>query len=177
VIYVALLRGINVGGKNKIKMQTLKKIFEQAGMQKVKTYINSGDVVFQNEELSPEKITQKLELSILDTFQLEIKVLLKSLEDYHLIMDALPDSWTNDKEMRSDVLFLWEDIDHPNILVEIPFKPNIDTVDYVKGAILWSVDRKSLSKSGMSKLIGTSPYQKMTIRNVNTARKIHHLMK
>lgn len=78
--------------------------------------------------------------------------------------------------MRSDVLFLWDEIDDESVLNKLVIKPEIDTVKYVPGAILWSGEKKNISKSGMTKLVDSKPYQQITIRNVNTTRKIYELM-
>ncbi len=60
--------------------------------------------------------------------------------------------------------------------MNLAIKPNIDTVKYVPGAILWSIDKINATKSGMSKIVGSKLYQQVTIRNVNTVRKIYKLM-
>ena len=177
MVYVALLRGINVGGKNKINMKQLKETFENRGMVNAVTYINSGNVIFEDSEHSKAEIAEILEKGIHEDFSLEIKVLVLSLKEYDEIMKALPDHWKNDQEMKSDVLFLWEEIDHESVLKKVTVKPEIDRVHYVPGALLWSVDKKDLTKSGSMKLPGTKFYKKMTVRNVNTARKLCDLMK
>ncbi len=82
----------------------------------------------------------------------------------------------NDKDMKSDVMFLWDEIDDESVLENLVIKPNIDTVKYVPGAILWSVDKKNVTKSGMSKIVGSKIYKQVTVRNVNTTRKIYELM-
>lgn len=174
MIYVALLRGINVGGRNKIDMKSLKKVFEDAGMNSVVTYINSGNVIFAVDEASKTKISHILEEAIYTNFDLSIKVLVCSMENIKRIVTSLPASWKNDKQMRSEVMFLWDD--DVSVLEELPVKPEIDTVKYVSGAILWSLDKKNITKSGMGKIIGTNIYQRMTVRNVNTTRKIYDLM-
>lgn len=176
MVYVALLRGINVGGRNKIDMKLLKKSFEEVGMNSVVTYINSGNIIFTVEGQSKTKISHILEDAILTNFGLSIKVLVRSLDDIKRVIHSLPESWTNDQQMRSDVLFLWEDIDDESVTEKLIIKPKIETVIYVSGAILWSIHRKNATKSGMNKLIGTKIYQQMTIRNVNTTRKIYELM-
>lgn len=79
--------------------------------------------------------------------------------------------------MKRDVLFLSEEFDRESVLEEILVKPEIDTALYVPGAILWSVKRADVSKSGMQKLIGTKIYKAMTVRNVNTTRNIFEFMK
>ena len=177
MIYVALLRGINVGGKNKVDMKKLKETFEKVGMRDVVTYINSGNVIFQDAEHSKEKIAGLLETAIQEDFSLDIKVLIRSLNEYQEIMKVVPDHWKNDKEMKSDVLFLWEEIDQETVLEDLTIKPEIDQVLYVPGALLWSVDKKNLTKSGMMKLAGAKLYKKMTVRNINTTRKIYEMMK
>lgn len=176
MIYVALLRGINVGGKNKINMKTLALSFEEAGMTSVTTYINSGNIIFQNDRHSQSQLAQILEEVILKDFKLAIKVLIMSYDQMTEIMEALPSDWQNNKEMKSDVLFLWEEIDRPEVLEELTFKPEIETVIYVPGAILWSISRDLSSRSGMQKLASHKLYKQMTIRNVNSARKIYQIM-
>jgi uncharacterized protein (DUF1697 family) len=104
------------------------------------------------------------------------KVLIRSLDEMREVMQSLPASWANHQQMKSDVLFLWEEIDSPSIVQQLPIKPGVGTVIYVPGAILWSVDRANSGKSGMSKISGTNMYQNITIRNVNTVRKIYALM-
>lgn len=97
MIYVALLRGINVGGKNKINMKELKESFEHVGMQSVTTYINSGNIIFENSVHSKEEITTLLQNAIQADFSLEIKVLLRDFNEMEDIMENLPEHWKNDK--------------------------------------------------------------------------------
>ena len=177
MIYVALLSGINVGGKNKMDMNLLKQTFEQAGMNAVVTYINTGNIIFSYKDLSKTKLSTILEEAIDDDFGMQIKVLVRSMDDVRGIINAIPDTWKNDKDMKSDVMFLWDEMDDESVLMNLVIKPTVDKVIYAPGAILWSVDEKNLTKSGMSKIIGTKLYKQVTIRNVNTARKICALMK
>lgn len=176
MVYVALLRGINVGGNNLINMKQLAKAFEQAGMSNVVTYIQSGNIVFTNDKLEQQEISHVLEQCIHEHFGLSIKVLVRSLEEMKRMLAELPDHWANNDSMKSDVLFLWEEVDDASVLEKLPLKLGIDTVIYVPGAVLWSVDRPDVTRSGMAKLVGTDLYRKVTIRNVNTTRKIYELM-
>lgn len=176
MIYVALLRGINVGGKNKIEMKKLKETFESVGMKSVITYINSGNVIFEDLKHTKADIISILEEAIYEAFTLNIKVLILSINDLSVIIDTIPNYWENDKDMKSDVLFLWEEVDDETVLNELVIKPTIDTVLYVAGAILWSVDKKNVTKSGIMNLASMKLYKKMTIRNVNSTRKIYTLM-
>lgn len=78
--------------------------------------------------------------------------------------------------MKGDVLFLTEEIDNESILTKLTIKPTIDTVFYVPGALMWSIDRNKVTKSGMMTLASSPLYKKMTIRNVNTTRQLFNLM-
>ncbi|MGO1059640.1 DUF1697 domain-containing protein [Planococcus sp. FY231025] len=177
MIYAALLRGINVGGNNKVNMKELKQVFEEAGMTSVKTYINSGNIVFADAGRAKQEIMAVLEEAIFAHFGLRIKVLVYSIDEYTRIAEAVPDDWTNDDRLKSDVLFLWEEADEEAVMEQLPLKPEIDRAHYVAGAILWSVDRDKVTRSGMSKIVGTKLYKLVTIRNVNSVRKILELMK
>ncbi len=169
--YVALLRGINVGGKNKVDMKQLTKAMHNAGFKEVTTYINSGNILFFSTKSEPA-ITRVLEKLIKDEFGLEIRVLIKNKNYIDVLTDSIPSQWVNDSEMKCDVMFLWEKYDDQSVLERLPIKPEIDDVRYVQGALIWKVDKKNVSQSGMMKLVGTDIYANMTIRNCNTVRKI-----
>jgi uncharacterized protein (DUF1697 family) len=170
--YVALLRGINVGGHKTVSMVELKRVFEQAGMEAVSTYINSGNVIFQSSLPTKTEIARVLEEAIETAFGFGVKIVVCDKDSILALAKALPDTWVNDASMKCDVMFLWENIDQPQILKQLAIKPEIDSVKYVQGALLWSVDRKNVTKSGMLKLVGTDLYKQMTIRNCNTLRKL-----
>jgi uncharacterized protein (DUF1697 family) len=176
VIYVALLRGINVGGKNKVEMRKLKATFEGAGMGNVTTYINSGNVVFADNRRKPPRIASVLEEAIAADLGLEIKVLIRDLTAIKKVIKALPEEWTTDATMRCDVMFLWEGFDRKDVLQNWTIKPEIEDVKYVPGAVIWRIDRANVTRSRMTKLVGTDLYRGMTIRNSNTVRKLAELM-
>ena len=68
--YVALLRGINISGKNKLSMAELKKGFEKLAFEEVKTYLNSGNVIFSSDEDDTKKFTNQIEVMIKEQFEL-----------------------------------------------------------------------------------------------------------
>lgn len=176
MIYVALLRGINVGGRNKIDMKELKRTFERVGMKSVTTYINSGNVLFENSEHEKNELVSVLKEAIKEDYILDIDILIRSKIDFSVLVNATPDNLKNDKTMKCDVLFLYEEINNESILDELIIKPDIDTVFYVPGAVVWAADKEQVTKSGLMKLAGSALYKKMTIRNVNTARRIYMMM-
>lgn len=176
MIYVALLRGINVGGKNKVDMKQLKIAFEACGMTKVKTYINSGNVLFENAGHSIAELTYILEKTIVDSFGFGVKVLLRTQAQIEKVCTLLPLHWKNDASQKTDVMFLWEEVNDRSIVSKLPTKQDFDEIIYHPGVLLWHVDRVNLTKSGMLKLVGTPLYKQMTIRNCNTVRKLRSLM-
>ncbi|MGG1678967.1 DUF1697 domain-containing protein [Neobacillus sp. NRS-1170] len=88
-IYIALLRGINVGGHNKIKMADLKSLLEDMGLQKVKTYIQSGNVLFES-DVETERLSGQLEEEIKKTFGFPVPVILRTAEEYERIIHDCP---------------------------------------------------------------------------------------
>lgn len=174
--YVALLRGINVGGNNKVDMRQLKAVFEEAGMESVRTYINSGNILFESKSKSKNALADMLEKAIETTFGFNVKVLVRSQDDVKEIVATLPDTWVNDTTMKTDIMFLWDKVASETVLQQITIKPDLDSVKYVNGTILWSVGRENITRSGMLRLIGTELYKHMTIRNCNTVRKIAGMM-
>lgn len=174
--YVALLRGINVGGKNIISMQQLKAAVEQAGMEQVSTYINSGNVLFENSKHTNQELKDIIENTIESTFGIPVIVMIRGQKEITATAKALPENWTNGDAMKCDVIFLGDNIDNPDILEKIRVREGVDTVKYVPGALLWAVDRENITRSYLTKLIGTDIYKQMTVRNCNTLRKLAALI-
>jgi uncharacterized protein (DUF1697 family) len=176
MIYVALLRGINVGGKNKVEMARLKGVFEAAGLTDVMTYINSGNVVFSGRRQKVATLVDLLETAIAREFGFAIKVQVRDQAAIEAVVAALPDDWANDTTMRCDVLFLEAGISQAQARAHLIIRSEIDDVVVLPGAIIWRVDRPDLGRSGMAKLVGGDLYARMTIRNCNTVRKLAQLM-
>ncbi len=169
--YIALLRGINVGGNRKVDMKILKNILESMGYQDVVTYLNSGNVLFESEDLQ-EQIQEAVPRRLFDEFGFEIQTLIKNIDDMKRIAFSIPDEWQNNKEQKSDVAYLFPEVDNEKIIDDMPFRKELIDVVYVDGAIIWHVLRKDQNKSQLNKLVGTTLYKQMTVRNVNTARRL-----
>jgi len=124
--YVALLRGINVGGKNKVEMKKLKQIFEGLGYANVSTYINSGNVLFE----SKDKDFSKIEPALKRTFGFEIRVLVRDMNNLKKICLSVPENWKNNEENKIDVLFLWDEYCNKKSVDLIKINPEVDTLKY-----------------------------------------------
>lgn len=169
--YVALLRGINVGGNRKVEMKKLRSLFESFGCTNVSTYINSGNVIFES-EYDSESVLKKVTTSLKNNFDFEIPTLVKTEIEIKKIAKAIPKKWGNDLEQRTDVAYLFPEIDSEKIITELPIKKEFVDVRYVKGAIYWNVRWEHVYKSNLAKLISHKLYKFMTVRNVNTARHL-----
>lgn len=173
--YVALLRGINVGGNRKVPMKQLAATFERLGMENVRTYINSGNVVFRRATAPPAGLQAELEAAIEEEFGFPVTVLVRDIASLRALASALPDEWADGPEAKCDVLFLAEEVDRPEVMDALVIKPGIDDVRYEPGAILWRVERPLVTRSGLMRIVGTDLYQRLTGRNCNTLRKLAKL--
>lgn len=176
-VFVALLRGVNVGGNNMISMSSLKKSFESLGFTEVVTYINSGNIIFKSKEADARKLESKIEKMLAKEYQLDSRVVLRSLSEMEKIVEKLPRNWTPDRDWRYNVIFLRHTIDSKDILRELELKKDIEEVVYCPGALFWSAQISELTRTNMLKLSSRKMYQDMTIRNQNTTKKLCELMK
>ena len=176
-VFVALLRGVNVGGSNMISMSSLKESFEKMGFTQVTTYINSGNIVFKTKEGDARKLEKKIEQMLSKDYELGSKVVLRSLPEMEKLVKSLPRTWTGDPNWRYNVIFLRHTIDSEKILDELVIKGDVEEVVYRPGTLLWSAQVSNLNRTNMIKLSSRKIYQDMTIRNLNTTRKLCELMK
>jgi uncharacterized protein (DUF1697 family) len=176
-VFVALLRGVNVGGNNMINMSSLKKSFETMGFTQVVTYINSGNIVFTTKDNDARKLEIRIEQMLLKEYGLDSKVVLRSLPEMAKLVKSLPPSWDGNSDYRYNVIFLRHTIDSKKILDDLPVKDDIEEIFYRPGTLLWSALASEASRSNMVKLASRQIYKDMTIRNLNTTKKLHELMK
>src|SRR3954465_8065642 len=95
--HIALLRGINVGGHNKVPMADLRRVLEEAGFEDVKTYVQSGNVALSAAEKSPAKVGRKVEKAVEGAFGFDISVVVRSRDEIAKLVedDPLGDVATN----------------------------------------------------------------------------------
>lgn len=175
MIYVALLRGINVGGHAKVEMARLKQLFITLGCTNVVTYINSGNVIFSDGRTAKE-LSLLIEAAMVAEFSLAVPIVIRSQENVHELCQQIPSEWANDSHQKSDVYFLLPNVEGSEILVSLNIDSKIDTVLLCDGALLWHVSREQAGSSQAHNFIKTKLYRSVTIRNVNTVRKLNNLM-
>jgi len=176
VKYVALLRGINVGGNSLIKMADLKVCFESLGHENVKTYINSGNVIFDSNEKSETVLSADIENSIEATFKIPVRVVVISKPNYQKIIQNVPKGW-GEEGWKYNTLFLIPPYDIKEITADIgQLKQDIETMQIGEGVIYQAMLFTSFGKTTGGKLASRSSYKKMTVRNWNTSRKLLALL-
>lgn len=173
--YVALLRGINVGGNTKVDMPTLRDVVAALGCGDVRTYINSGNVLFTDAR-SPRTLAPLIEEAIEGQFGLAVPVQLRDLPALQRLCEAIPADWTNDKTQKTDVMFIPAALDKPRLLDSIVHDPDVENVLHAPGAIVWNISRENQPRGNATRLVRSELYPRMTIRNVNTVRRLRELL-
>lgn len=174
--YVALLRGINVGGKGVMKMAPLRDCFEHAGLTRVATYIQSGNIIFESDERMASVLTVRIEDALSTTFGYESAVVIRSHAQFKSVLADAPPYWASGTHLRRYLAFLRAPVTARRALNEIEVNEGIDTVTAGKGVLYMSTLLLGLSKSRLTKLVSKPVYQDMTIRNYATCLKILQLM-
>jgi len=161
-----------------ISMSALKTSFERMGFKDVSTYINSGNILFKSKESDARKLEVKIERMLSSEYKLGSKVVVKSYSEMANLLAKLPKNWNGDKAYRFNVMFLRHAIDSEDILNGL--EPNQDieeVVVYRPGALLWSSRLCDLNQTSMAKVSNKKVFQEVTVRNLNTTRKLYELMK
>lgn len=174
--YVALLRGINVGGNNKVSMPLLKELFEKAGFENVKTYINSGNVLFSARESNVNTLREECEQLILNGFGLNVQTVVLSARDYESIVSRAPLWWNSNSEEKHNAIFVIPPLQPEEIVSKIGFNPEYEKVYCCDSVIFWSASLKHFSKTKISGISSTKEYGSVTVRNANTFLKIRSIL-
>jgi len=175
--YLALLRGINVGGNNIIKMADLKACFENMGFTEVVTYIQSGNVLFKSAEKDKLKLTHKIEKALSETFNYKSRMVTVTQRELRKIVDEAPKGFGEDLDTyRCDVIFLKEPLTAKEAMKNVRVKDGVDNAYAGRNVLYFSRLDSKASQSHLAKIIKLPVYQSMTIRNWNTTTKLLALM-
>jgi len=176
--YVALLRGINVGGKNPIPMAGLKACFEENGLDDVLTYIQSGNVVFSSPVSNQAELTRRIERIIRTTFaHYDASVVLRSRSQMRAIVDRAPKGFgAKPSKYRYDVVFLKAPLTAKTASKDVPIKEGVDRLWPGTGVLYSSRLISRATQSRFSRIVSLPTYQQMTIRNWNTTTKLLQLL-
>ena len=178
--YIALLRGINISGKNKISMSELKSELEKNKYQNVSTYLNSGNVIFEC-DINDEKIIMQDIYKIIKTkFNLEIPIFITNELELETILNNNPEWWgTDEKDIYDNLIFIIPPTKYEEVYNTIGDpKEDIEKIKEYNNFIFWSYDLKNYRKSNWwRKTASTDIKDKITIRTANTMKKILEICK
>jgi len=170
---IALLRGVNVGGKNIIKMDMLKQLFEDMGFSDVKTYIQSGNVIFKTQKNDKVKIAKTIENQLLNAFSIETTTAILTSDELKEIVDNAPENFGSEPEkFRYDVWFLLPPTSVNDVVSNVRLREGVDFLQAGKNAMYTSRLTSEMGRSNFSKIMQTPVSKKFTIRNWNTTRKL-----
>jgi uncharacterized protein (DUF1697 family) len=165
--YLVLLRGINVGGRNKVPMAALRELLESHGHTKVSTYIASGNVILTSDQ-SAGAIKRELEEALPKTFKLDselIAVLVLTQAQIRAIVRDRPKGFGDEPDTyNSDAVFLMG-IDTATAMKVFDPRPGVDSVWPGTGVIYSQRLTAQRTKSRLGKIVGTAAYRSMTVRN------------
>lgn len=174
--YICLLRGINVGGHNKVVMSELRSSFEQLGFSNVRTYINSGNVLFESDINDRNVLIDMIENRLAQDFvKLDVTVVSKTQLETNF-RDA-PQDWGHDETRKHNLLFVRPPATAADVMNAIEVsKPAIETVTAGEGVVYWSASLVQFGQTASSRLAGNPIYKKVTVRNYNTSIKLFDLL-
>lgn len=175
--YLALLRGINVGGNNLIRMADLKACFEGMGFSDVVTYIQSGNVVFTAKAGSAAGLTEKIEKELAARFAYPARVVVVSHAELREAVRGAPKGFGADPaKYRYDVIFLKKPLSAKAAMKSVSVRPGVDAAHLGKRVLYFSRLVARATQSRLSKVVQTPAYQHMTIRNWNSATALLAIM-
>jgi uncharacterized protein (DUF1697 family) len=177
VRYVALLRGINVGGNNVIKMTALKACFEKQGFGDVVTYIASGNVLFSASASGAAQLALGIEAALAAAFNYEASVVLRSEKEMRAVVARAPAGFgTEPQKYRHDVIFLKAPLTAAAAIKDVPLNPGVDQAWAGPGVLYFSRLIARATSSRLGNIVALPMYKNMTIRNWNTTTKLLQLL-
>lgn len=175
--YLALLRGINVGGKNVIRMADLKACFEEMGFGDVTTYIQSGNVLFRASHQTEAKLLDRIEKGLSEAFGLDASVVLVTPARLKKVVGEAPRGFGKlPGTYRYDVIFLKKPLTAKQAIKEVPTREGVDAAHAGSEVLYFSRLIRLASRSHLARITRLPVYQFMTIRNWNTTTKLLDMM-
>jgi uncharacterized protein (DUF1697 family) len=174
--YVALLRGINVGGKNLIPMKDLRAVMEAHGLDNVSTYIQSGNVLFETDR-GAKSLDTEIEATLEKAFDVPLVVVVRSHRQLQSVIDKAPKGFGTDPDnYYSDAVFLRSPLTAKQVMGIVELRDGVDEAWPGTGVVYFARLGAQRTKSKMSKIVGTPEYKQMTIRSWSTTVKLLGLL-
>jgi uncharacterized protein (DUF1697 family) len=175
VQYLALLRGINVGGKSIMRMADLRAAFEEMELAEVATYIASGNVLFRAPRQNREELATRIESKLTRGFGRELRVVLLTEAQLRDVVEGAPNGFGADSHL-CDVLFLRKPLTVRRAIAVVELRDGVDSVWPGKGVLYFSRLASRASGSRLSRFVSQPEYQNVTVRSWSTAKKLLDLI-
>lgn len=172
---LALIRGINVGGKNLIRMVDLRAAFEEFGYGEVRTYIQTGNVFFRAPRQKRAELSRKLETQLSERFGTELKVVVLSEPRLRSVVESAPPGFGGE-DHRCDAIFLRPPLSVAKALAAVETRDEIDAVWTGPEVLYYSRLTARASGSRLSNFVMTPEYKNVTIRSWGTVRKLEAML-
>jgi uncharacterized protein (DUF1697 family) len=177
VRYLALLRGINVGGRNIVKMPDLRACFDRLGLNNVTTYIQSGNVLFDCKLKNPVTLSVVIEEALAAEVSCTPAVVVVPEEQLERVVRRAPLSFgTDPAAYRYDVAFLKPPVRARDVMPTISLKAGVDDAFEANGVLYLERLKARASQSHLPKLVNSAAYKSMTVRNWNTTTELYRLI-
>jgi uncharacterized protein (DUF1697 family) len=174
--YVALLRGINVGGRNPVAMADLRQTFTECGFSGVRTYIQSGNVLFDSDRPA-RSLEDEIEAALERRFGVPLVVVVRSHRRLRAVVDRAPAGFgAKPGRFHSDAIFLKSPLTARKAMRVVQLRDEVDSAWPGQGVIYFARLSERRTQSKMGKIVGTPEYRSMTIRSWNTTTKLLDLL-
>lgn len=171
VQYLALLRGINVGGRNLVRMAELRVAFEKTGLDDVATYIQSGNVLFRAPRQKREELAARIESELGRRFGVEMKVVLLTAAQLEGVVNGAPSRFGAKSDL-CDVIFLRKPLNVRRAMAVVETREGVDRVWAGKGVLYFSRLAEKRTSSRLSRIVAKPEYKEMTTRGWSTTTKL-----
>ncbi len=174
--YVALMRAVNVGGRNLMRMADITACLVERKFECVSTYIQSGNILLESELSDVAELTAAIEKALYERFAQEAPVFLRSHRQMKKVVAEAPKDWKNGAALRRNVAFLRKPLTASTLVAAIDPKPGVDSVKAGDGVVYMTTVIARLTQSGLSRVVSKAVYRDITVRNYSTCQKILALM-
>jgi uncharacterized protein (DUF1697 family) len=175
VQHLALLRGVNVGGQNLVKMADLRAAFESMGFADVATYIASGNVLFWPPRQKREQLAARIESELTRRFGVELKVVLLTEAHLKAVVAGAPRGFGGDSHLW-DVVFVRKPLTVKRAFAVVEIREGVDRAWPGRGVLYFSRLAAKATSSRLNKIASLPEYKNMTIRSWSTTTKLLALM-
>lgn len=175
--FLALLRGVNVGGRNVIGKDDLIRCFEDLGFGNVRTYIQSGNVLFRSGETRAAALTRAIEARLSERLSNPVRAVVFSRARYRAALAAAPDTWGRDEDRKHNAAFTLRGVTPRQAVAQLPVpRPDVEALATGSGVIFWSISRAHQTRATWMKLAAAPVYRRLTVRNHRTVFRLRELL-